>query len=53
MAPDEIDRAQWHGLRRTLTGVKSLQLTGVLAGGLFRSLRLDDVVLTLELHVVQ
>ena len=46
---DEIDRAQWHGLLRTFAGVKSLQLTGGLAGDLFSSLRLDELELTLEL----
>ncbi|KAF8257907.1 hypothetical protein EI94DRAFT_1816588 [Lactarius quietus] len=46
---DEIDPEQWHGLFRTFTSVKSLQLTGALAGDLFRSLRLDEVEPPLEL----
>ncbi|KAI9454455.1 hypothetical protein BJY52DRAFT_724323 [Lactarius psammicola] len=46
---DEIDHAQWHGLLRTFAGVKSLQLTGGLVGDLFRSLRLDDGEIPLEL----
>ncbi|KAI9461899.1 hypothetical protein BJY52DRAFT_1257434 [Lactarius psammicola] len=39
---DEIDHEQWHGLLRTFAGVKNLQLTGALAGDLFRSLQLDE-----------
>jgi len=39
---DEIDHEQWDGLLQTFAGVKSLRLTGGLAGDLFRSLRLDE-----------
>jgi hypothetical protein len=46
---DEIDLEQWHGLFRTFTGVKSLQLTEVLSGDLFHSLQLDEGELSLEL----
>ena len=46
---DEIDHEEWHGLFRIFAGVKSLQLTGGLVGDLFRSLRLDEGKLRLEL----
>jgi hypothetical protein len=46
---DEIDPEQWHRLFRTFAGVKSLQLTGKLAGDLFRSLHLDEGELAIEL----
>ncbi|KAI9435439.1 hypothetical protein H4582DRAFT_648789 [Lactarius indigo] len=45
---EEINHEQWHGLFRTFPGVKSLQLTGALAGDLFRYLQLDEVVPPLE-----
>ena len=46
---DEIDVEMWHGLLRTFAGVKRLRISGVLVGDLFRSLRLDECVLPLEL----
>ncbi|KAH9003751.1 hypothetical protein EDB86DRAFT_2272839 [Lactarius hatsudake] len=45
---DEIDHEQWHELLRTFAGVKNLQLTGTLAGDLFRFLKLDEVESPLE-----